>query len=38
MEAMETVSEVSASDRRGKIVTEAGSTQRDIIEHFGISL
>jgi len=38
MEAMETVSEVSATDRRSNIITETGPTQRDIVEHFGISL
>jgi transposase len=38
MELMETISEVRFSGRYGKIVTEAGPIQRDIMDAFGIIL
>jgi hypothetical protein len=37
MEAMETIDEVRHSGRHGKIVTETGPLQRDIMDAFALT-
>ena len=37
MEFMETITEIRLSNKQRSIITEAGPTQRNIMEHFGVS-